>query len=73
MGRNKDQKARRKNAPGVKRELQREQAAASDENPPTGEAPGLDKDCPTCGVIAGYACETPSGVKSKKTHVARLK
>lgn len=73
MGRNKDQKARRKNAQGIARNRQREQGAAGSV---TGEADGSVEwriDCPKCGVIAGYPCETPSGAKAQKTHVARLK
>lgn len=70
MGRNKDQKANRKNAPGRRRNRLREQRAA-DTGPDT--TAGLDKDCPKCGVIAVYPCETPTGKKAQKTHVDRLK
>ncbi len=74
MGRNRDQKARRRNAPGVARNLQREQQANDPGAEPVDEEnPEWAIDCPKCGVIAGYACETPSGAKAQKTHVARLK
>lgn len=70
MGRNRDQKVRRKNAAGIARNRQREQQA----NDPGAEpADALAKDCPKCGVISGYPCETPSGKKAQKTHAARLK
>lgn len=70
MGRRKDHKANRKNAPGRARNRLLEKRAANAEVASTA---GLDKDCPKCGVIAGYPCETPSGKKAQKTHADRLK
>lgn len=78
MGRNKDQKARRKNAPGIARNLARKAVAASDD---VGGDDSGSKDravypnieCPKCFSVPGDPCTTPSGKQAAKTHAARLK
>ncbi len=75
MGRNKDQKVRRKNAAGIARNRALAQQRANDPGTDNGTTPddGLHKECPKCHAIAGAKCVTPSGAEAKKTHAARLK
>lgn len=78
MGRNRDQKVRRKNAPGVKREADREAAQAArskNDAPAASQVDPLEQSlgtCPTCGATDGEPCRTKSGKKAQKAHSKRI-